>query len=152
MYLCPNAPGFPRGLLFGFRAPDDFDARYKAYGRHGCLRGKQCKQRGDSEGPSQPLRILSLAWLPALLLSLPAKVPAQVFTEYAIPTTSSQPFAVTPGPDGALWFTEMHGNNIRRITTGGAVTEYRIPTPASKPVWIVAGPDGALWFTEMNGN
>jgi hypothetical protein len=47
MYLCPNAPGFPRGLLFGFRAPDDFDARYKAYGRHGCLRGKQCKQRGE---------------------------------------------------------------------------------------------------------
>ena len=97
-------------------------------------------------------RLLLLAWLAALLLGLPAKAPAQAITEYSIPTKTSLPFSVTPGPDGALWFTEAHGNKIGRISTEGAITEYPIPTPDSKPVWIVAGPDGALWFTETGGN
>jgi streptogramin lyase len=49
--------------------------------------------------------------LTALLLSLPAKAPAQTITEYSIPSKSSLPFAVAPGPDGALWFTEAHANH-----------------------------------------
>src|ERR1019366_1107485 len=85
-------------------------------------------------------RVPLLALLAALLLSLSAKVPAQVIIEYSVPTKSSLPFAIIPGPDGALWFTEAHGNKIGRIATGGAIAEYRIPTPGSKPIWMVAGP------------
>lgn len=74
------------------------------------------------------------------------------FQQYAIPTSDSAPSAIAPGPDGALWFTEMQGNNIGRISLSGVITEYAIPTSASEPEGIVAGPDGALWFTEFQGD
>jgi streptogramin lyase len=50
-----------------------------------------------------------------------------------------------------LWFTEISGNKIGRITTSGAITEFVIPTSGSHPIAIAAGPDGALWFAE-NGS
>ena len=55
-------------------------------------------------------------------------------------------------PDGALWFTEVDGNKIGRITTAGVISEYPVPTAGSRPYWITAGPDGAVWFTEQFGN
>jgi streptogramin lyase len=45
------------------------------------------------------------------------------FTEYAVPTAKSQPFAITAGPDGALWFTENIGTKIGRISTSGVITQ-----------------------------
>ena len=55
------------------------------------------------------------------------------------------------GPDGNLWFTEMNGNSIGRITTGGVVTEFPVPRGnnpgGSTPYGIAAGPDDSLWFT-----
>ncbi len=98
------------------------------------------------------LRLILPACLIAASSALSVNGIAQVITEYTVPTNSSLSFAVTPGSDGALWFTEVHGNKIGRITTAGVITEYRIPTSDSKPIWIVAGTDGALWFTEMAGN
>ena len=79
---------------------------------------------------------------------------AQTFTEYTIPTTIVTPNAnsITPGPDGALWFTKSGGNRIGRITTGGTITEFAIPTSNAFPFTITAGPDGALWFTEQDLN
>src|SRR5229473_1835782 len=76
---------------------------------------------------------------------------AQNVTEFPVPTASSNPFGITTGPDGALWFTESSpvgssGNNIGRITTADVITEFPIPTPGSRPQGITAGPDGALWF------
>jgi len=74
------------------------------------------------------------------------------FTEYAIPTSKSQPYGIVAGPDGALWFTENQGNKIGRITTAGEIIEYGVPTADSAPWGIAVGPDGALWFTEACGN
>ena len=54
--------------------------------------------------------------------------------------------AITPGPDGALWFTNNRTNSIGRITTDGTVTNYTDPS-IYQPSAITAGPDGALWFT-----
>ncbi|MBI5848148.1 MAG: choice-of-anchor D domain-containing protein [Nitrospirae bacterium] len=85
-------------------------------------------------------------------LALVSPVGAGMFTEYPLPTAASAPYAITSGPDGALWFTEADGNKIGRITTAGVITEYTIPTAASAPSIITAGPDGALWFTEYGGN
>jgi virginiamycin B lyase len=73
---------------------------------------------------------------------------AQTITEFAIPTSGSQPVGIVAGPDGALWFAEGNGSKIGRITTDGTVTEYPVPTSNSWPTGITAGPDGALWFTE----
>jgi len=46
------------------------------------------------------------------------------------------------GPDGALWFTELFGNKIGRITTAGDLTEYPLP---GGPVGITVGKDGQLY-------
>jgi streptogramin lyase len=88
------------------------------------------------------------------LLLIPAAIAtAQVtITEFLVPTSGSQPGAITAGPDGNLWFTESAGNNIGRITPAGVVTEFPIPTANSGPDGITVGPDGALWFTEENAN
>jgi len=76
---------------------------------------------------------------------------AQV-TEFAIPTTKSNPNGITTGPDGNLWFTENSGNKVGVITPSGIITEYAVPTPSSDPWGITAGPDGNLWFVESTGN
>ena len=52
------------------------------------------------------------------------------------------------GPDGNLWFTELEGGKISRITPKGEFTEYVIPTPKPHPYGLTVGPDGHLWFTE----
>jgi hypothetical protein len=67
-------------------------------------------------------------------------------------TAGSDPYGITAGPDGALWFTEQQSNNIGRITTSGVITEFAILTANSESYFITAGPDGALWFTEQQGN
>src|SRR5438046_9286631 len=38
-------------------------------------------------------------------------------TEYSLPTANAFPANIVVGPDGALWFTEMFGDKIGRITT-----------------------------------
>jgi virginiamycin B lyase len=60
-------------------------------------------------------------------------------------------YAITAGPDSALWFAENGGNKIGRIMTFGVITEFPIPTFPSIPDGITMGPDGALWFTEQGG-
>ncbi len=79
-----------------------------------------------------------------------APMSAGTVTEYSIPASNSQPVGITSGPDGNLWFTESHGNNIGKMTTNGAVTEYPLPNAESEPEGITSGPDGNLWFTEFN--
>jgi virginiamycin B lyase len=62
-------------------------------------------------------------------------------------------YAITAGPDGAMWFTETtpsQDNTIGRITTTGDHTEYPLPDSGFLIVasGITAGPDGAIWFAE----
>jgi virginiamycin B lyase len=74
---------------------------------------------------------------------------AQTINEFPLPTANSYPFAITTGPDGALWFTEYSGRGkIGRITTNGIISEFPTPTSGSGPSPITVGPDGALWFGE----
>jgi streptogramin lyase len=71
-------------------------------------------------------------------------------TEFPIPTADSNPFGITRGPDGNLWFTESLAGRIGRITPAGVVTEFTQGlTPGCQPAQITAGPDGNLWFTEQ---
>jgi uncharacterized protein (TIGR03437 family) len=76
--------------------------------------------------------------------------------EYPIPIppnagiTATQPWGITAGPDGGVWFTELTGA-IGRISTSGAIVAYPLPM-GSAALGIVAGPDGALWFAEPTGN
>src|ERR1700683_1995046 len=61
------------------------------------------------------------------------------------------PDHITPGPDGALWFTE-NPNKIGRITLNGAITEHTLSTVEPLPKGIPLGPDGEMWFTELANN
>ncbi len=59
----------------------------------------------------------------------------------------SVPIYIKAGPDGNMWFTELVGNMIGRITPNGTVKEFPIPTRNSRPIEIVAEPGGgrAMW-------
>jgi streptogramin lyase len=79
----------------------------------------------------------------------PPPPPAQPIKEFnAGLTAGSQPYGITAGPDGALWFTQFAANKIGRITTAGVVREFPLPTLNSHPTGITSGSDGALWFIE----
>jgi streptogramin lyase len=73
-------------------------------------------------------------------------------TLYILSQPSAWPYGITPGPDGNLWFTEVNGNQIGKITPSGVITEYKIPTSNSMPRGIATGPDSNLWFAESAGN
>jgi virginiamycin B lyase len=81
---------------------------------------------------------------------------APKITEFATPTLNSAPVFMTPGSDGAIWFTELMSNRIARIptnaTSGTQITEFAVPTAASEPYDLTSGPDGQVWFVELNGN
>ncbi len=88
------------------------------------------------------------------LSSLPALATVGSITEFS---PASLPRGITAGPDGNVWFTELDGNRIGRITTTGSFTEFKIPSTCGYPdgcgpIGITSGPDGNLWFTAFDGN
>ncbi len=100
----------------------------------------------------------TLAVLPALLLlaaALPGAPAAAIsITEFAVNSTA-EPGGITSGPGGALWFTELSGNKVGRITTAGVVTnEYTVAgsVVTEFPTGIVQGLDGNVWFSETTSN
>ncbi len=104
------------------------------------------------------IAIISITATYAILLTnIPSIAQAQETlnsTHYTIPTNNSQPDNIVRGPDGNLWFTELTGNKIGRITPGGTITEFVLTncgTNGCGPKDITVGPDGNLWFTEANG-
>ncbi|MGH2946015.1 MAG: virginiamycin B lyase family protein [Solirubrobacteraceae bacterium] len=104
-----------------------------------------------------------ITWVAAIgalgAAAVPASAPASPphkrlgeITEFAV-APGSRPLAIAPGPDGALWFTQIGGNRIGRMTTDGVLTaEWEIPTPNSQPDGIAIGHDGSVWFAELAGN
>jgi streptogramin lyase len=79
---------------------------------------------------------------------------AQTITEFSAGLSAdAEPWGITSGPDGNLWFTEQLGNRIGRITPTGVITEFSTGLSANVlPNQIVLGPDGNLWFTERSFN
>ncbi|MBV8374847.1 MAG: hypothetical protein JO302_04995 [Candidatus Eremiobacteraeota bacterium] len=76
-----------------------------------------------------------------------------IITEFSIPSGgSSQPYGITAGPDGNMWFTELGGDKIGRATTAGTITEFTGLSPGAAPVIITVGPDHNLWFTENSNS
>jgi virginiamycin B lyase len=81
---------------------------------------------------------------------------APKITEFTTPTANSGPVFMTPGSDGAIWFTEIAAGKIARIptnaTSGTQITEFAVPTAGAEPFALTSGPDGQVWFTEITGN
>ncbi len=58
---------------------------------------------------------------------------------------------ITPGPDGAMWFTEQSGL-IGRITSAGALSQLALPILGSGPDGITAGPGRTVWVAETGAD
>jgi virginiamycin B lyase len=67
--------------------------------------------------------------------------------EFPLPTW---PYAITNGPDNALWITDYAGN-VYRMTTSGTITNTYAVSPGAS-VAIHTLPDGALWIAEYGAN
>lgn len=87
-----------------------------------------------------------LALLIVMTASAVCAATTSAITEFQLPPGSA-PFAITTGPDNALWFTEAGTDKIGRLTTSLVFSEYAL-TAGSRPYGICKGPDGALWFTQ----
>ncbi len=74
--------------------------------------------------------------------TMPAATPE--LTEYAV--SGKEPYGITKGPDGNLWFADYASKKLGKITTGGVVTEY---SSVGLPQSITEGSDKNLWFTEL---
>ena len=72
-------------------------------------------------------------------------------TELPVAEGGAGPYGITTGPDGALWFTQVHAGRIGRATTGGAVRAHQLDPATSGPSLLTTGPDGALWLLTANG-
>jgi virginiamycin B lyase len=72
-------------------------------------------------------------------------------TEFPLPTAGAQPFAITAGPDGNVWFTEGGSQKVGRITPAGVIKEFPV-TGAVTPRDITIGPDNNLWMTDQGAN
>ena len=88
--------------------------------------------RGMAKGPDGNV------WATAADSNLIARItPAGVLTTFAIPSANAQPYGITTGPDGNLYFTEpgvnRTTNKIGRITPAGTITEFSIPTALLPP-------------------
>ena len=60
------------------------------------------------------------------------------------------PTALTPGPDGNVWMTDLI-SNVVKITPAGAVSGYSVGAGNTGPDAITVGSDGNLWFSEFTG-
>ncbi|HYN52270.1 MAG TPA: hypothetical protein VES62_15225 [Thermoleophilaceae bacterium] len=93
-------------------------------------------------------------WYTAPNTAIGKITPGGVSTEYPLPVAATDPFGLTVGPDGAIWFAQAVGNSIGRGTTADppVLTDLGGLTAASRPEYIAPGPQNTLWFTEKDGN
>lgn len=77
-----------------------------------------------------------------------------VVTEYPVPTANATPFGIAEGQDGNMWFTELDGNKVGRVTPSGSINEIVLPTGGSAPEDIIKGPAGNrdVWFVESGSS
>jgi streptogramin lyase len=126
--------------------------------------------RGDYGRMWGPRRILGVSVLSLAVAMLCAqsapgasahrrKAQPSAFKQFAIPaaavhsgTAKNHPGGLAVGPEGNIWFTEVAGNEIGRVTPKGSFRLFPIPTPGSLPGAITVGPDHDLWFTQAGSN
>jgi virginiamycin B lyase len=71
---------------------------------------------------------------------------------FPIEMENPKPIYISVGPYRNLWFTELLGNHIGRITVDGEISRYEIPFENSRPIVTFKGPKDSIWYTEENGN
>ncbi len=111
---------------------------------------------------ARPARVFGPLIVPVMLAVLALSAPTATadplgeVTEFSTGLAAgSLPEWIAAGPDGNLWFTDLHFPNdgetrqIGRIAPSGQITEFTTGLhPGADPVGIAAGPDGDLWFAD----
>jgi virginiamycin B lyase len=69
---------------------------------------------------------------------------------FPLPHPGSFPIYIAEGCDG-MYFTELKGSRLGRVTDQGEITEYPTPTPDSLPI-AVAPRACRIWFSEESGH
>ena len=84
---------------------------------------------------------------------------AESISEYLTPTADSSPAGLDFDSKGNLWFAEVNGNKIGKLTPGDVkpgtsdgIVEYELPHANSKPQYLMVSRDDIVWFSEMGGN
>lgn len=67
----------------------------------------------------------------------------------AVNFTNAQVTSITPGADGAMWFTGGYSGALGRIDASGTVTAY---ATGLTPYAVTIGQDGAVWFTNNDAS
>src|SRR5688572_16145442 len=71
-----------------------------------------------------------------------------VIREWDVPTAQARPHDPAVAPDGSLWYTGQHANNLGRLDPKtGQIKEFPLKTPNSGPHGLVADKDGNIWYT-----
>ena len=70
------------------------------------------------------------------------------------PTAGAQPYGITSGPGGNLYFTEYSGNQIGvySVHDSSFLNPISIPTSSTEPTEITSDGLGKLWFTQSKTN
>jgi streptogramin lyase len=71
--------------------------------------------------------------------------------EYRVPTRGAEPYGITVGADGNIWFTESAADKIGTVNLEGTFREWPLDFfEGSGARDITLGSNGHLWFTETN--
>ncbi|HEY1919840.1 MAG TPA: hypothetical protein VGH27_30070 [Streptosporangiaceae bacterium] len=86
-------------------------------------------------------------WFSSITSQIFSMTSSGKLTTYAS-TAIDQPTSLTPGPGGAIWFTNYSGDTVAKITPSGRITSY-YGYGISEPGTIAAAPHkAAVWFTD----
>ena len=94
--------------------------------------------------------VLAAVWVAMVAPAGASALPRGEIKSFATPTTNSGPFAITPGANGSLWYTEQLGNNIGDIVanSSGQGVSFPLPNTGAALNGITTGPNGDLYFAE----
>ena len=92
-----------------------------------------------------------LAWLVLGLVAATPPATAQTVSTFRLPFADSQPWGITRGNDGNMWFTEagFGATRVGRIDGSGRITEFFTPSRINQGN-VITAPDG-VWFVEPAG-
>ena len=77
---------------------------------------------------------------------------APTMVELSPPTANSAPYGLAIDSSGKIWFTEIAGNKIGKLTPPSTFQEFTVPTAGAYPYGMVIDSSGNIWFAEFQAN
>ena len=107
----------------------------------------------DAPGGVTPMDLIANEgnlWYTAQGTTVGRMTPLGVATNFT--SQGVDPFGITIGPDGAVWFAEFQADAIGRVDSAGNTTHITGMTAGAGPRYVTGGPGDTLWFTQDTGN